>query len=171
MSDVFTKAKRSAVMAQIRGRGNKTTEGRMAALLRGAGLTGWRRHHRLLGGSIRPDFVFLRERVCLFVDGCFWHKCPRCYREPVANAAFWKRKIEGNQRRDRCNSTDLRRAGFMVLRIWECRLKNSRSAAAALERVRRRLSASAVREMPVAAGRSGILLATTLGRPRTSHRK
>ena len=70
MPDVFTAAKRSAVMARIRGRGNKDTELRMMALLRAHGITGWRRGQKLFG---KPDFVFRRERVAVFVDGCFWH--------------------------------------------------------------------------------------------------
>src|SRR3989442_3445808 len=74
MPDVFTKAKRSAVMSLIRGSGNRDTELRMMALFRAHGVTGWRRGALLTG---RPDFVFRRERVAVFVDGCFWHGCPK----------------------------------------------------------------------------------------------
>ena len=68
MPDIFSKAKRSAVMAAIRSSGNAATELRMIALLRAHGLTGWRRKGRVFG---QPDFVFRRERLALFVDGCF----------------------------------------------------------------------------------------------------
>ena len=87
MTDVFTKAKRSAVMALIRSRGNRATELRLIALMHERGITGWR-HHALVFG--KPDFVFRRERVAVFVDGCFWHGCPRTRRCPRTTARFGK---------------------------------------------------------------------------------
>lgn len=119
MPDVFTAAKRSAVMSAIRGKGNKATELRMMALLRAHGITGWRRNVRLFG---KPDFVFRRERVVVFVDGCFWHGCPRHAKMPASNRAFWKAKLARNQSRDREVTRALRRAGWRVLRVWECDL-------------------------------------------------
>ena len=119
MPDIFTKAKRSAVMAAIRGSGNAATELRMIALLRAHGLTGWRRKARVFG---KPDFVFRRERVALFVDGCFWHGCPRHATQPRTRAAFWAAKFARNQARDRAVVRTLRRAGWTVLRVWECAL-------------------------------------------------
>ena len=74
MPDVFTKAKRSQVMSRIRGRGNQETELALAKLLRAARINGWRRHAPIFG---RPDFTFHKERVVIFVDGCFWHGCPK----------------------------------------------------------------------------------------------
>jgi DNA mismatch endonuclease (patch repair protein) len=68
MPDIFTPAKRSAVMALIRLRGNRATELRLIALMREHGITGWRRNAKVFG---KPDFVFRRERVAVFVDGCF----------------------------------------------------------------------------------------------------
>jgi DNA mismatch endonuclease (patch repair protein) len=82
MSDVFTKAKRSAVMSLIRGRGNKDTELRLIAIFSEHRISGWRRLHRLHG---RPDFVFPREKLVVFVDGCFWHGCPKHATWPTAN--------------------------------------------------------------------------------------
>lgn len=119
MADIFTPAKRSAVMALIRGRGNKATELRMIALFRAHGITGWRRNVRLFG---KPDFVFRRERVAVFVDGCFWHGCPRHATLPASNRAFWKAKLARNQSRDREVTRALRQAGWRVLRVWECDL-------------------------------------------------
>ncbi len=84
-------------MARIRGRGNRTTEVRFAALLRENKLPGWRRQIKLPG---TPDFTFLAQRVCVFVHGCFWHGCPRCAKRPATNAKFWAEKIGGNRRRD-----------------------------------------------------------------------
>ena len=119
MADIFTKAKRSAVMALIRGSGNAATELRMVALFRTHGITGWRRNTRVFG---RPDFVFRRERVALFVDGCFWHGCPRHATQPRTRAAFWAAKFSRNQARDREVGRTLRKAGWKVLRVWECDL-------------------------------------------------
>ena len=115
MPDVFTKAKRSAVMSRIRGRGNKETEIALMKLLRRHHVTGWRRNQKVFG---RPDFLFMRNRLALFVDGCFWHGCPRCYRRPKSNRKFWDSKIARNRERDREVSRELRRLGWRVVRIW-----------------------------------------------------
>ena len=121
MADVFTKAKRSDVMSCIRSHGNRDTELRMAALLRKHRLAGWRRNRRVTG---KPDFVWPRERLALFVDGCFWHGCPRCYRRPTSNQAYWDAKVSRNCRRDREVSRLLRKEGWRVVRIWEHDLAN-----------------------------------------------
>lgn len=122
MADVFPKAKRSEVMSRIRGRGNERTELAMVRLLRANKITGWRRHAKLPG---RPDFVFRAERIAVFVDGCFWHGCPRCFRLPENNRLFWSRKIAANRERDKTVGAELRRAGWRVLRIWEHSLRAS----------------------------------------------
>jgi DNA mismatch endonuclease (patch repair protein) len=109
MADVFTKAKRSAVMSLIRSRGNRATELRLIALMREHGITGWRRNAPVFG---KPDFVFRRERVAVFVDGCFWHGCPRHATMPANNRTFWKAKLARNAARDR---------------VWECALSRRRS--------------------------------------------
>ncbi len=119
--DVFTKAKRSLVMAAIRSRGNKDTELKFAAMLRAAGITGWRRHQPLPG---RPDFMFRRARLAIFVDGCFWHGCRWHGRMPKTRAAFWKAKIRRNQARDAAVAVLLRTRGWRVLRIWEHSLQD-----------------------------------------------
>ena len=128
MADIFTKAKRSAVMARIRSRGNMATELRMIALFRAEGITGWRRGARLFG---KPDFVFRRERVVVFVDGCFWHGCPKHATLPAGNRAFWKAKFARNAARDREVTRTLRKAGWRVLRVWECALAQKRAAGTA----------------------------------------
>ena len=120
MTDIWSSQKRSEVMSLIRGKGNRTTEARMVALLRDHGLKGWRRHQPLPG---RPDFIFQRGKVAVFVDGCFWHGCPDCYRAPKSNQEFWRKKIEGNRRRDRRLARQLRLAGWCVIRIRECVLR------------------------------------------------
>jgi DNA mismatch endonuclease (patch repair protein) len=66
-----------------------------------------------------PDFVFRAERVIVFVDGCFWHRCPRCFRMPQSNLAYWSSKITSNVVRDRALTRKLRAEGWTVVRIWE----------------------------------------------------
>jgi DNA mismatch endonuclease, patch repair protein len=120
MPDVFTKEKRSAVMSRIRGRGNKETELVLAKLFRTERIVGWRRHTALLG---KPDFTFTKERLVVFVDGCFWHRCPKHSNLPVNNAVFWAKKLSGNQTRDRLVTLALRKKGWHVIRIWEHELR------------------------------------------------
>ncbi len=125
MPDVFTKAKRSAVMARIRGTGNKDTELRLIAVMRAARITGWRRSSTLQFKTdkskfkVRPDFIFRARKLAVFVDGCFWHGCPLHATQPKQNAEFWQTKIARNQARDRLVNRTLRKAGWRVLRIWE----------------------------------------------------
>lgn len=116
---------RSQLMSRVRSRGNKTTEIVAAQLLRASGITGWRRHPDLIG---KPDFIWPRSRVALFVDGCFWHghTCGRNLR-PKTNAALWQRKIGTNKTRDRQNNRTLKLKGWKVVRIWECSLSKNRS--------------------------------------------
>lgn len=114
--DAFTKAKRSEIMSRVRGRGNKTTEIALVKLFRQHSITGWRRNQDVFG---KPDFLFREKRLAVFVDGCFWHGCPRCYRRPRSRRQYWDAKVVRNRRRDRLVSAVLRREGWHVMRIWE----------------------------------------------------
>jgi DNA mismatch endonuclease (patch repair protein) len=67
----------------------------------------------------RADIVFRRERVAVFIDGCFWHGCPEHATWPKQNAAFWRAKIDANRTRDADTSLRLRDAGWLVVRVWE----------------------------------------------------
>ncbi|MEO7677501.1 MAG: very short patch repair endonuclease [Verrucomicrobiota bacterium] len=116
MPDIWTREKRSAVMSLIRGHGNKATELRLIVIFRAAGITGWRRKHKLFG---KPDFVFRKARVAIFVDGCFWHGCPKCYRRPDSNKKYWDDKLNRNRQRDKDVNRLLRKKGWRVIRIWE----------------------------------------------------
>jgi DNA mismatch endonuclease, patch repair protein len=121
MADVLSKAKRSQVMAAIRSSGNQATELKLVALLRSRHITGWRRNQRLPG---KPDFVFRKQRLAVFVDGCFWHGCPRHCRMPKSHRSFWTPKISRNRERDRAVVRLLKRQGWRVVRIWEHALLN-----------------------------------------------
>ena len=91
--------------------------------------------------SVRPDFVFRRERVIVFVDGCFWHGCPLHGTSPKDNRAFWRKKITANQTRDRRVHRALRQAGWKVLRIWEHSLR-PKGLPAVIGRIQRALTAT-----------------------------
>lgn len=136
MPDVFSKQERSYVMSTIRSSGNKSTELRLVVLMRLEGITGWRRRHRLTG---RPDFVFPKERLAIFVDGCFWHGCAKCRNIPVTNEAYWVEKNARNKARDRLIARSLRDQGWTVLRIWEHSLTSTRRVS---NRIQRALAAS-----------------------------
>lgn len=116
MADVFTIEKRSQLMGRIKSRGNKSTEEALVGIFREHRMVGWRRNQPLFG---KPDFVFRKAKVCVFVDGCFWHGCPKCYRNPSSNSAYWAAKIERNRARDKKVSKPLRHDGWRVLRVWE----------------------------------------------------
>ena len=224
MADILAPKQRSALMACIRSTGNASTELKLVALLRAAGIRGWRRGVRLplprqneegrvqkaddggrttegggrtkedgrrlkrratvghpcssvlpsgrmvsgspgeaKGGrglkrrattdwdrgyrpatvhrlpstdSVRPDFVFRKQRLVLFVDGCFWHGCPAHYTRPKARRAFWDAKIAANRARDRRVDRALRASGWRVLHVWEHALK-ARELGRTLVRLRR----------------------------------
>jgi DNA mismatch endonuclease (patch repair protein) len=113
-------------MSRIQSRGNKDTELALARLLRGNKISGWRRHLEIRKAesgkrkfTVKPDFVFRQVRLALFVDGCFWHGCPKHATKPKNNRAFWHRKLSANKKRDRLVNQTLRRSGWQVLRIWE----------------------------------------------------
>lgn len=142
MADVFNRAKRSEVMARIRSRGNRGTELALVEAFRAQGITGWRRHREIRSPKpegrrakgegrpfrVRPDFVFPKLRIAVFVDGCFWHGCPEHATKPRNNAAFWRKKLAGNRERDRRVNCELRRLGWRVLRLWEHELTKKREA-------------------------------------------
>lgn len=108
-------------MALIRSTGNRATELKLVTLFRAAGITGWRRNQKLPG---KPDFVFRAQGVAMFVDGCFWHGCARCYRRPSSNREYWDAKVLRNRARDRAVTAALKSQGWRVLRIWEHELKD-----------------------------------------------
>ena len=68
---------------------------------------------------VRPDIVFTRARLAVFVDGCFWHCCPIHGNQPKANTGYWRPKLKRNVARDRAVDQALTEAGWSVLRAWE----------------------------------------------------
>jgi DNA mismatch endonuclease (patch repair protein) len=123
-------------MSRVMGRGNRRTELALVQVFRKHGITGWRRHQTVFG---KPDFVFPKLRLAVFVDGCFWHGCPKHCNQPANNRAFWRRKLAANKARDRLVTRALRRAGWRVLRIWEHELTR-KSEARLVSRILRALA-------------------------------
>jgi DNA mismatch endonuclease (patch repair protein) len=143
-------------MSRIRSRGNRDTELALAKLFRRHGITGWRRQRKVRSRKsevrsfrVRPDFVFPKPRLAVFVDGGFWHGCPihsppaRWLRKSVmpgtsgpmrgkgttrTGKRFWREKLAANRARDRRVNRALRAAGWRVLRIWEHELPRKREA-------------------------------------------
>lgn len=74
----------------------------------------------------KADMVFRRARVCVFVDGCYWHGCSKHFRTPRVNSAWWNEKIEDNRKRDRRKSAALRRRNWLVIRVWEHELQGKK---------------------------------------------
>ena len=120
MSDRLSQTERSSVISRIRSRGNTSTELAMVKLLRVNKIKRWCRHYRLIG---KPDFVYAKPRVAIFVDGCFRHGCPTCLRLPFNRRDYWRAKISANRGRDRRISRQLRKIGCKVIRVWEHDLK------------------------------------------------
>ena len=95
-------------------------EWRLRRALHAAGLR-YRVDHRLTfaDGAVRPDVVFTRARVAVFVDSCFWHRCPEHGTQPATNAAWWRAKLDRNVARDAESDALLREHGWTVVRAWE----------------------------------------------------
>lgn len=103
-------------MAKVKSSGNRSTEMRVEQALVNAGVHGWVKHPGLPG---KPDFYFPAEHLALFVDGCYWHGCPKHLRLPNAHAEYWREKIDRNRRRDTRIHRKLRADGYHVMRVWE----------------------------------------------------
>lgn len=150
MADVLTRAQRSRNMASIRSRDNASTELAFKKLLSKQRISGWRRYEDLPG---RPDFVFRKERVAVFVDGCFWHGCPRCYRLPDQHRPYWRKKTRSNRVRDLRVTKELRQRGWHVLRVWEHSLESQAGRTAILRRLHSALSQNLLHEFGTATSR------------------
>ncbi|MCP4699878.1 MAG: very short patch repair endonuclease [Gammaproteobacteria bacterium] len=119
MADVLTPEQRSRCMSRVKGK-NTRPELQLRKALWQAGLR-YRLHYAKLPG--KPDLVFIKARVAVFVDGCFWHGCPLHASFPAANREYWKKKLDGNIERDRRVNVELEQKGWTVLRFWEHQLK------------------------------------------------
>lgn len=123
MVDTFTTAERSECMRRVRGKNTKP-EMIVRRLVHGMGYR-YRLHRKDLPGC--PDLVFPRYKKALFVHGCFWHSHPGCKRArmPASNQDYWHSKLERNSKRDEANKAALLAAGWGVMIVWECEVKNN----------------------------------------------
>ena len=135
-TDTVSRAKRSEIMRTVRSHGNRATELALVQTFRAHGITGWRRHQSVFG---KPDFVFSKLRLAMFVDGCFWHGCPLHCRVPASNRSYWLQKVGRNKIRDQLVNRKLRGGGWRVVRIWEHDFASKRQAQL-LRRIRRTLA-------------------------------
>lgn len=130
--DWLTVEQRTRNMAAIRSRDNKSTEKAVRFRMIRAGLRGWKLCVKGLPG--KPDFVFEEVRLVVFLDGCYWHGCPKCYRAPTSNSGYWSEKYRRNKARDKRVVRVLKREGWRVVRIWEHEI--ARSPARVVEKIR-----------------------------------
>ena len=111
----------SRVMSANKAKGT-LPELKLRKALRDIGLSGYRLNKKDIPG--RPDIAFVGKKVAIFINGCFWHRCPRCDLPlPKSNIDFWKDKFEKNVNRDRDKKGSLESDGWTVLVIWECEIK------------------------------------------------
>ena len=119
MSDVMTPKQRSRCMSRIRAK-NTLPEITIRKKLWSLGYR-YRVNYKLLG---RPDIVFTNQHIAIFIDGCFWHRCPLHFQAPATNPEFWIKKISHNVHRDRTVDMRLAADGWSVLRFWEHEVKD-----------------------------------------------
>ena len=133
MNDVFSSQDRSRVMRAVKSK-NTTPEMRVRRALHARGLR-FRLHRKDLPGA--PDIVLAKWRICLFVNGCFWHghDCARGSRTPKTNTDYWVAKINRNIARDKRNTDTLKHAGWRVEVIWECETKPDKALENAISRI------------------------------------
>lgn len=118
MADTLTSEQRRRCMSSVRSK-NTAIEMQLRRALWKAGLR-YRVNFRLPG---KPDIVFPKRKIAVFIDGCFWHGCPIHGSVPKTNANFWEAKIKGNIERDQRITAQLTTDGWLVIRIWEHEIK------------------------------------------------
>jgi DNA mismatch endonuclease, patch repair protein len=121
MTDVLTPTQRKYNMSRIRGK-NTGPEIKLRKILWSQGKRGYRIHYNIPG---KPDIVFTKNKIAIFIDGCFWHKCPVCFQEPETRKEFWMKKICSNVDRDLKNTRQLQDDGWAVLRFWEHEIRKT----------------------------------------------
>ncbi|RYG87552.1 MAG: DNA mismatch endonuclease Vsr [Alphaproteobacteria bacterium] len=133
MVDRLTPERRSWLMSRVKSK-NTSPEMRARRLAHAIGLR-FRLHRRELPG--KPDLIFPRYRVALFVHGCFWHRHPGCTKAstPKSRTPFWETKFQRNVERDKENEAQLTALGWRVLVIWECETKSDGHVLAVLSQV------------------------------------
>ena len=126
----------SKTMSGNRAKGTKP-ELALRKKLYSKGIRGYRVNHKTL--SSHPDLIFSRKKLAVFINGCFWHRCPYCKTPlPRTHTTFWADKFEINKLRDKRNLSELKRANWNTMVVWECRIK--KSLAKVVSRIEKRLT-------------------------------
>lgn len=132
--DIVSKEKRSSIMKAVKSRNNKTTELKMISIFKYYKLRGWRRNSKLYG---KPDIVFDKKNIALFIDGCFWHGHNCRNTKPKEHKTYWTKKICRNKKRDKDVNMILKRKSWTVYRIWECELKSKSKVEKLINNIRK----------------------------------
>lgn len=140
MTDNLSPSDRKKTMTAVKGKGTKL-ERKLWSMLAGMHLREWRKNPAGITGN--PDVIFPERRVAIFVDGCFWHKCPICNRKlPQANRGYWETKLNRNVELGAIHQAILLKEGWQVVRIWEHEFKTTSSRVEVRARIRSSLLAS-----------------------------
>jgi DNA mismatch endonuclease (patch repair protein) len=119
--DNITKKQRKKCMKNIKG-SDTELELSFRKYIWNKGLRGYRVNNSIKG---KPDLYFPKQKIAIFIDGCFWHKCPECYVRPKSRNKYWDAKIENNVKRDEKITKELTKQGIDVLRFWGHEIKNN----------------------------------------------
>lgn len=114
MVDNLTKEQRSYCMSKIKSKWTKQ-EIKVHNFLKGNKIK-HQMHPKIIGC---PDILLTKDKITIYLHGCFWHKCPRCFKKPKTRMTYWTQKINNNVRRDRRNEKYLKREGYKLLKLWE----------------------------------------------------
>ena len=123
MPERFTQQEQSEIMRKVKSSQNLSTEIRMVELFKQNHIVGWRRKYYLFGNT---DFVFLKKKIALFIDGCFWHGHDCRNLKPLTHKDNWQNKVQKNRKRDEQVSNFLIQKGWVVYRFWECELSKNK---------------------------------------------
>ena len=118
--DTLTSKQRSYCMSRIKNH-DTIAEKIFKKCLRSMDVRGWKTKSKIAGN---PDLYFVQKKLAVFIDGCFWHKCPKCFVKPKSNLSYWIPKIRNNALRDKKNTAILIKNKIAVVRLWKHEIKN-----------------------------------------------
>lgn len=120
MADTVSKEKRSQIMSKVKSKNTKLEMSFRKKLW--SKKHHYRLHYEIIG---KPDLVFVSRRIAVFIDSCFWHKCPLHHRQPKSNKDYWIPKLKRNEKRAKEVNKILIKEGWKVVRIWEHEIKDN----------------------------------------------
>ena len=136
-NDVMTPSQRHLAMVHNRGRTGPERSLASGLWRRGLRYFTHEGYKSVTGEQLygKPDMVFSRKRIVIFVDGCFWHGCPECDKSPEQSGEFWVKKIETNKKRDQRVTSELKSQGWTVLRVPEHDVRTKAALAQTVNRL------------------------------------